>query len=514
VNIFCRYLCLFLLPALAFAKPPRACVENPKNDIFGQYYSLSDEEITEKCAYDIEKREPDADEARVEANERRASICEKGLTKMRDISQRYAEKKKEVCLKVKAVPSCDEATSQASCVVDAAKLSAEAEKGQEELGAIMLEGKEKLASVLRFNRQLVSKFKGHQDQLGRMPLPEKNRLFRDRINNPGIKPVPGRPERSVTQSPPDSSVSTPSRPPSQAAELPRPSTVSNQSSPAYEPPADMRPQDYGARSWADYEKRLPFLLQQSEQTTKQLQKFEEARVVRHTEHQASASELALKAAQFYAVAEKLGYAGEDLIEWKKENPPKNAGEALPAAPLAVGKSAPEEEPGNEPAAMLEAAQAAAKEKVTEVRRPAGIAEAELTLEGESANEPALSSFDPKLRDQSQSPATIAERGRLRELLKRRMEALKNGESAAGMEMVPGSLVGDILAETKAELNRGPDSEAGDKGGIGTVDVEGALQDIEAQLRELDRQSGILESSSPSLFERVKGPLKKFGKSLQ
>jgi hypothetical protein len=95
-----------------------------------------------------------------------------------------------------------------------------------------------------------------------------------------------------------------------------------------------------------------------------------------------------------------------------------------------------------------------------------------------------------------------------------MEALKNGESAAGMEMVPGSLVGDILAETKAELNRGPDSEAGDKGGIGTVDVEGALQDIEAQLRELDRQSGILESSSPSLFERVKGPLKKFGKSLQ
>lgn len=510
-----KILFLFAIPATALAvESPVNCAQDPQSQIFDEYQSLSDQEISQRCFYDIDKIEPDASEARKNANPRRASICENGLNKMREISRRYIAKKKEVCLKAKSAPTCSDGSSQTSCVVDAATLSAQVKKGESELSEIMTEGKDRLTKLTKFNRIRTSEFKADMRTLGLMRPEEKNKLARSpkSINDRhrDMKPVPGQVDQPIAAAPDTSTVSKAD----QTNPTPRSSGIS-ENTPSYRPPSEMRPQDYGAKTLSEYERRLPLLIRQHEETTKQLQKFEEVRVVKHTEHKVAASEMAAKAAQFFATAEKLGYAGTEIAEWKKENPESSWPSAMPAVPAENRARAPSALDSEDELAPAEAHFSGKKEtKATATKTDTLETSVNAKEESVPKEEPALSSFEDRLSDDAKTPAAIAERGRLRDLLKRRMQALKDGQSVDELEKVPGSLVGDILAETKAIMGRSPDSSEQPKPGLGTLDVEGALQDIEAQLRELDRQSGILESSSPSLFDRVSAALKKRAKQLR
>lgn len=505
------FLSLFLVPAFAFAAPPPGCANGSQHKVFEEFRALTDEQISDRCQYDIEKLEPDADEARIKANVRRTSICESGLTKMREISQRYVDKQTEVCLKAKSAPTCADATSQSSCMVDAAKLAAEVKRGEEELSAIMAEGKEKLSRVSRFNRLLTAKFRRQQRELGLLPPEQKSKILPADPKFREAKPLPGRPDKAL-----DPPANKPGISAADPVEPPRPSKISPSDPGARTPSEEMRPREYGARSLAEYERKLPFLIQQHENTAQQLQRFEEARATKQAEHRVAASEMAAKATQFFATAEKLGYAGRDLAEWKKENSPTDTTMAAPPAATPAAWNDEKENLAAEPENLPAPAPQAAPRGKKKDPQPASLPPVAALPDPEPApsEDPALSSFTSKLGDQSQTPATAAERSRLRELLKRRMQAQKSGETAKGLEEVPGAFVADILAETKLPSGREPQSEMSGKSEAGSVDVESALRDMEAQLAELDRQAGILESSSRSLFERVSLSLKKHAESLE
>lgn len=421
---------------------------------------------------------------------------------MREISQRYIAKKQEVCLKARSAPVCADAASQTSCVVDAGSLMAEVKKGEDELSAIMVEGRNAIASIDHFNRLLTKRFLSQQQELGRMPVDVKNKPLPSVNSRPDFsdaKPQPGVVEKPLQ-----------SMPAGAAGKPTVPSTVSGgqpSQSPAYDPPANIPPQEYGAKSWGDYERKLPNLIRQSESTTRQLKEFEEARNARQAEHKMAASEMAVKATQFFSTAEKLGYAGEEIKEWKKETSALKdpVGVEIPAAKTG-------EFLGGDPGEQAEAQQAGtylpnkAKE---EAAAKTALAE---TVAEPPKDEAALLSFESKLLDENKAPAVVAERARLRDLLKRRMLASNGDQPADGAEQVPGSLVGDILAEAKAIMSRAPGSVEQRGQEIGTVNVEDALREIESQLQELDRQAGILEVGSLSLFERVKSQLKRREKS--
>lgn len=496
-----KILCLLVLPGAAFAEPsPQSCANDPKSRIFEEYESLTNEAISRRCTYDIEKHEPDADDSKIKVNNGRTSNCEKGLFKMREISRRYVAKKKDVCLKARSAPTCAETSSQTSCVLDAAKLAAQVKRGEEELRAIMLEGKEKLSSVSRFNRLLTSQFMKQRRELGRLPSREKIQ------NLPWTKDAGGRSNLTSRVGRGGTKVSALEARPSPEAPV---STISHSSGArpgAYEPSSNIRPQDYGLKTLAEYERKLPLLIEQNESVTKQLREFEETRAVKRSEHKVAASEMAAKATQFFATAEKMGYAGEEITEWKKENaeapPPAVAGVPVPPAPQ--GQELERYE--REPVVLLAAPQAKEKDKpAVEVNTAPTAAPANAPI---SEEEPALSSFPTKLSDESKNPGMIAERTRLRDILRRRAQ---NPGAAAAEEKVPGELVGDILAEAKAVLHRPLDS-GGTPEGMGTLDVASALEDMEGQLRELDRAAGVLEAESLSLFDRVKLQLRRRWKS--
>jgi hypothetical protein len=267
----------------------------------------------------------------------------------------------------------------------------------------------------------------------------------------------------------------------------------------------MRPQDAGVKTLSEYERRLPYLIREHEASLKKLNEFREVSSAKTGEHKAMASTFAVKAAKFFLTAEKMGRVEEGPLQWEKENP-KAVAEAK--AQMAGAPSVPVEEPaGAEEEKVWESAQLPRPGSATEeqtLQAPPQPAGENTDASAEPGEDPVLDSFTAKLPDESKSPKVIAERARLRDLLRQRMR--KAG--GADPEKVPGEVVGEILAEAKAELRRAPAAETERKEGVGTLDVEGALADIEGQLRELDLQAGILESETPSLFERVRSRLER------
>lgn len=124
----------------------------------------------------------------------------------------------------------------------------------------------------------------------------------------------------------------------------------------------------------------------------------------------------------------------------------------------------------------------------------------------------LDTFQSRLMEDGKGKLSLPERSRLRDLLRRRAgKGRSRGESP-----VSGELVAEMLEEAQqGEEERGPASvvsKANDRRGIVRLDVQGAMEEIEAQLEEMDRSLGILSAESESLFERVKGVHRRSEKS--
>jgi hypothetical protein len=505
-----------LLPifALLFPLPAKSanCDLNPMARIFERYQSITDEQIGKDCTYDLLRFEPDASTTDFKVNERRTSNCEKGLRRMREISQRYIAKKSQVCNGIQIAPACADKGDQSTCLVDAGNMSAGAQQGEEELGGILQSGQVEIADIARFHRLQTEKFMRDLKALQKMPPRQKTTdkdprstatTAKDKGPRDVTPTVSGRKPVEASKSYLD---------PAASPEAPPKSVVSRGGK--YQPPVEMRPRDAGVRTLGEYEQRLPYLIREHEASLKRLNEFEEASSANSSEHKAAASTFAVNAAKFFLAAEKMGYAEEGVQQWEKQNPEAVAeakaqmAGAVPApTSLVVGE---EKEPGEEEASQKEsrknrwALQTAVAERKQDLsERLPGSAGADTPKE-DAMEEPALESFTAKLSDESKSPRVIAERTRLRELLRRKLRQEEKG----GIEKVPGEIVGEILAEAKSAIHREPAAEERRKEGVGTLDVESALEDIEGQLRELDRQAGILESETSSLFERVRWRLER------